>query len=411
MHGKYLLVENPLYLNFEELPELGDLFKRSLEPERILGMLSIYAQRSIDTKNELLIFDEIQSCNAALASLKYFQEKRPDVHIAVAGSLLGLKMSTPGTFPVGKVNLLQLHPMTFPEFLDAIGQSRYRNLIETSELIEPFAEPFHNDLIDLLRIYYFVGGMPEAVQIYISTSDTNQVREVHKEILDTYELDFAKHAQATDIPKPSAVWHSIPNHLARENKRFVFSSLRQSARGRDYADALQWLTDAGLIYKTKAISHVELPLAGMAHEEIFKVYALDIGLLSALANISPAILTHGSEFFQTFHGAFVENYCAQQLIASQESQLYYWKSEGKKAEIDFICEFDGAIFPFEVKAGINTKSKSLQSYDQYYNPKLLIRSSLLNLKHNGKILNIPLYVAGSIQRFVSMALIQPHILK
>jgi uncharacterized protein len=395
---------NLFYYNFEKAPEIKEFFVKNLDPVRIIEALSLYSQRAINPATDLIIFDEIQACNGALTSLKYFQEEHPEYHVAAAGSLLGIKLSVPGSFPVGKVNLLELHPMTFFEFLDAVNETRFRKLIHEKESIEPFETPFHDELIRLLKLYYFIGGMPEAVQEYANSKDLQQVGKIHEEILSTYELDFSKHAPTPDIPKLSLIWRSIPQHLSHENKKFVFSAIRPSAKARDYSAALQWLDDAGLINRAFAISHVELPLDSFVSRDIFKVYTLDVGLLAAMARIDSAILAQGAELFQTYHGAFVENYVAQQIKSGSEIRdLIYWKSEGQKAEIDFLRQIGGKVFPLEVKAGVNPRSKSLQSYREQYSPSLLVRSTLLNLKLDGKILNIPLYAINSLERYMRLA--------
>jgi predicted AAA+ superfamily ATPase len=392
--------ERCFYFNFEEKPEIADFFQRSLQPAKILRNLSVYEDREIRAEKDLIIFDEIQACNRALASLKYFQEEANEYHVAAAGSLLGIiKMSGPTTLPVGKVNLLDLRPMTFLEFLDAVGESRYRNLLENASDFEPFPEPFHNDLIDLLRIYYLVGGMPEAVGHYAETKDFKGVRAIQSEILQRYELDFAKHAPATDIPKLSLLWSSIPRHLSQENKRFLFSAVRKGARGRDYENALRWLHDAGLIHQAHAVEKVGIPLTGHKDPGIFKVYILDIGLLAAMSRIDFAVVLKGSDLFTSFRGALVENYVAQQLVATRGADLAYWKSEGKKAEVDFLFEIGGRVLPLEVKAGTNPKSKSLSSFDKYYKPDLLLRTTLLNKRRDNKVINLPLYAIGCLSRY------------
>ncbi|MBL7101382.1 MAG: ATP-binding protein [Proteobacteria bacterium] len=382
---------NTAYCNFEEDPALGDFFQRDLDPQRILAELSVYLNLQIQPGADLVIFDEIQVSDRALNSLKYFAEKKSDVHIAAAGSLLGLKLSGPGSFPVGKVNFLQLYPMTFMEFLDAMGQSRYRNLIEHIEKIEPLTEAFHVYLIDMLRRYYFVGGMPEAVRHFAEKGDGLETREIQKEIIKSYALDFAKHAPATDIPKLTLVWGSIPKHLARENKKFVFSAVRKGARAREFENALMWLNDSGLIHRADAVQTVRHPLAHYADSSCFKVYALDVGLLGAMAGSPVDLLVHGERLFNEYEGAFVESYVAQQLVSHFGQPLYYWRSKGGKGELDFLCEFAGKIYPLEVKAGINPKSKSLRSYNVQFQPDRLIRTNLLNLRRDGSLLNLPLY--------------------
>ncbi len=385
---------NALYCNFEEDPSLYRFFQRDLNPERILAEFAVYLNQEIRPRSDLVIFDEIQVSNRALNSLKYFAEQRSDVHIAAAGSLLGVKMSGPGSFPVGKVNFLQLYPMTFMEFLTALGESRYRKLLETLDAFVPLNEAFHLHLIDLLRRYYFVGGMPEAVKRFTEIANGGEIREIQKEIIKSYVLDFAKHAPSSDVPKLTQIWDSIPRHLAKENKKFIFSAIRKSARARAYERALTWLEDAGLIHRTFASQSPKHPLKHYADTSCFKVYALDIGLLGAIASSPVEMLALGERLFNEYEGAFVENYVAQQLVSHFQQPLYYWRSRGGKAELDFLCEFADRIYPLEVKAGINPKSKSLKSYDLQFKPAQLVRTNLLNFKKDGKICNLPLYAVS-----------------
>ncbi len=392
--------ENIIYCNFEENPVLDDFFQRDLNPERILTDLSIYYNHEIRPGADLLIFDEIQTSNHALNALKYFEEKRADIHIMAAGSLLGVKLSVPGSFPVGKVNFLHLFPMTFMEFIDAMSESRYRHLIENVNEPVPLSEVFHTHLIDLLKRYYFTGGMPEAVQHFIETGNAPETRQIQEEIIKSYIMDFAKHAPASDIPKLTMIWESIPKHLAKENKKFVFNAVKKGARAREYENALIWLEDAGLIHRASAVGTVKHPLKYYADSGCYKVYALDVGLLGAMARSPVEVLAQGNRLFNEYEGAFVENYVAQQLVAQSQSTLYYWRSNGGKAELDFLCEFSDQIFPLEVKAGINPRSKSLRSYDSQFSPPTLMRTTLLNLKKDGKILNLPLYALSVLPKFV-----------
>lgn len=392
--------ESVLYCNFEEDPLLDDFFQRDLNPERILKELSIYYKQDIRPEADLLILDEIQASSLALNALKYFEEKRSDIHIIGAGSLLGVKMSAPGSFPVGKVNFLHLFPMTFMEFLDGIGESRHRQLIEDVNEPIPFPEAFHANLIDLLRLYYFTGGMPEAVKSYAETGNAQETRKIQEEIIKSYVMDFAKHAPVFDIPKLTKIWDSVPKHLAKENKKFVFSAVKKGARAREYENALIWLEDAGLIYRVAAVTTVKHPLKHYADSGCFKVYALDVGLLGAMSRSPVEMLAQGDRMFNEYEGAFVENYAAQQLISHYQPSLYYWKSKGGKAELDFLSEHGGTIFPLEVKSGINPKSKSLRSYNLQYEPPMLFRTTLRNLKKDGKILNIPLYALCVLDKFL-----------
>lgn len=379
-----------IYLNFEEEPLLDDFFKHNLNPEKILKNLSLYFKKSISPHQDLIIFDEIQTSNNALNSLKYFNEKANEYHVVAAGSLLGIKLSKPKSFPVGKVNFLTMYPLTFSEYLDAVNRSELRDLIENTSAFIPYPELFHRELIDLLRDYYFTGGMPEAVQFFSKTGDFNAVREIQKEIINSYLLDFAKHAPVQDIPKLGLIWESIPAQLGKESKKFIFSALKKTARAREYENALQWLEDTGLIYRLNLVKTAKLPLSGYSDRNIFKIFCLDVGLLGAIAKIPVDILTQGDQLFKEYEGAFVENFVTQQLKSQKEIELFYWKSAGA-AEVDFICEFNNNIFPLEAKAGINARSKSLLFYDKKYNPAVLSRATLLNLKHDGKICNYPLY--------------------
>jgi uncharacterized protein len=394
--------ERVLYCNFEQDPSLDQFFKRDLNPNRILSELSIYFNQDIAPQTDLVIFDEIQISNNALNSLKYFAEQHSDLHIAAAGSMLGVKLSKPGSFPVGKANFLHLHPMTFLEFLDASGAHKYRQLLESLDGFSPLAEAFHTRLIDLLRHYYFVGGMPEVVKCFTETEDGPETRKIQNEIIKSYVLDFAKHAPTADIPKLSLIWESIPKHLARENKKFTFSAVKKGARARQYENALGWLADAGLIHQARAVQTNKYPLKHHADTAAFKVFALDVGLLGAMANTPVEAMVQGQRLFNEYEGAFVENYVAQQLVAHFKMPLYYWRSKGGKAELDFLMESGGQVYPLEVKAGINPKSKSLASYALQFKAPLLARTNLLNLKKDGNICNFPLYAVSIIPKLMHL---------
>ena len=339
---------------------------------------------------DLIIFDEIQAANNALNTLKYFYEEANQFHIVAAGSLVGVKLGSPKSFPVGKVNFLDLYPMTFFEFLTTVNASLYVDHLTEKRDLESLPDPLHDELVNLLRSYYYVGGMPEAVNHFAKTRDYGAVREIHGEILRAYSLDFAKHAPVADIPKLTLIWDSVPSQLARENKKFVFSAIRPSARSREYENAISWLEDAGLIYKSRLVSRANVPLDGYRDKNAFKVYLLDVGLLGAMANIHKDILVKGNEIYNSYHGDFVENYVAQHLRSSVKTNLYYWKSDKGTAEVDFLYENRSQIYPLEVKAGINPKSKSLLSYNYRFHPRMLLRTTLLNCQKDGMIWNIPL---------------------
>lgn len=319
--------------------------------------------------------------------------------MAAAGSLLGVKLSSSGSFPVGKVNFLNIHPLTFLEFLEALGESDYRKVLEDTEDLVPYAEPFHKELIDLLHQYYFVGGMPEAVKCYAERRNPEEVREIQREVIDSYVLDFAKHAPTSDIPKLTLIWNSLPMHLAQENRKFIFRAVKKGARAREYENALQWLEDAGLIYRVNAVQKSQFPLKHYADRSSFKIYVLDVGLLGAMAQTPTTTIVERYRLFEEYKGALAENYVAQELMAFLERQeLYYWRSEGGKAEIDFLIELENHIYPLEVKSGIRPHTRSLGSYEKQFSPSFLIRASLLNLKRDAKTCNFPLYAISLLRK-------------
>lgn len=390
-----------IYLNFDEEPHFTSFFKENLSPERIIKDLSIYFNKTIQPEKTLIIFDEIQECPEALGSLKYFCEKANGYHVATAGSLLGVKLSQ--GFPVGKVNFLDLAPLTFFEFLDAVGETSLKNLL--LELKEPLAitEIFHDKLTKLLKYYLVIGGMPEVVATWIKEESFLRVREIQREILDAYLLDFAKHAPKEDVIKIMSVWESIPNQLAKENKKFIFSAVRESARAKSYETSIQWLKDAGLIIKAQHLSIPKLPLDAYADKQIFKVFLLDVGLLGAMSKLDPRIVLEGNELFQQFKGSLTENYVALELHHHHFEGIYYWTSEGK-AEVDFIISVEHLIYPLEVKSGHSNQKKSLQVYakkfaDEEHSSHMLSMTSLHNFFKARHIVNYPLYAMGIFPQF------------
>jgi len=388
--------KNTAYLNFEKDEKLGRYFEDTLDPKELVRILSIHTEVEIEPHQTLLILDEIQECPKALNSLKYFCEEANEYHVAAAGSLLGVKTAGEKGFPVGKVNFLHLYPLTFFEFLDAMGQEKTRQFLEGYSSYEPIPAPLHEKLIDLLKYYLFIGGMPEVVAEYVKSEKLTVVREIQDEILNAYERDFAKHAPPHEIMKIMTVWKQIHRQLAKENKKFIFAAIRKSARGRDYEEAIQWLSDAGLIHKSHLIETPKFPLSAYADNNVFKIFLSDVGLLGAQSSLSPQTTIDGHLLFTEFKGALTENYVAQELIATRNKGTYYWSSEGT-AEVDFLMEEDHTIYPLEVKAGINQRKKSLLVYDQKYSPPKLIRTTAMNLKHDGKVYNYPLYLVSKIQ--------------
>lgn len=378
------------YINFEETPGIKAFFEADLKPQRIVRDLGIHLEMKIDPMSTLIIFDEIQECPNALTSLKYFCEHAPEFHVVAAGSLLGVKLSGARGFPVGKVHFLHLYPMSFFEFLDAINRHMLRTMLEEIKEITPLAEPHHLQLLELLKIYIYVGGMPKPVLRYVETEDFSLVREIQEDLLKAYVQDFAKHAPPPLVMRIMQAWNSIPIHLGKENKRFVFSAVKKSARARDYEEALQWLLDAELIYKVTSITAPKLPLVSYGDHESFKVYLLDVGLLGAMCKLPARIIVDGDQLFVEFKGSLTENYVAQSVKAASGSTLFYWTSE-REAKVDFLVEHDGEIFPLEVKSGSSTKKKSLLVYNEKYHPSIISRTSLRNLKRDGKVCNYPLY--------------------
>lgn len=375
--------ETVAYLNFEKDEKLAAYFEETLDPKQILKLLEIHTNSEIEPQRTLLIFDEIQNCPKALNSLKYFCEEANEIHLAAAGSLLGVKTAGQKGFPVGKVNFLHMYPMTFFEFLSAVGQEKSRQFLEEYSSYDPFPEPLHEKLLQLLKLYLFVGGMPEAVADYVKLESVKNVREIQQEILNAYERDFSKH-------KITTIWTQVHRQLAKENKKFIFAAIRKSARGRDYEEAIQWLCDAGLVHKSFLVESPKFPLSSYADNSIFKIFLLDVGLLGAQSGLPPQALLEGNLLFTEFKGALTENFVAQELLATRQQKPYYWASEGT-AEVDFLVEGKDEIFPLEVKAGASQKKKSLLVYGQKYAPSQLLRATTMNLKKDGEIHNYPLY--------------------
>lgn len=393
--------QTSVYCNFEEDRKLHALFS-DLDPRTILGNLEAYYKVKIDPESTLIIFDEIQECSDALLSLKYFHEKAGSYHVASAGSLLGVKLSQQKSFPVGQVNFLQLYPLTFLEFLDALEYQDLSASISSKTDLSPLNSGIHDKLMDLVRRYILVGGMPEAVVEY--TRDNTKflgVREVQMEILKSYELDFVKHTTAHEAQKLALVWGLIPSQLAKENRKFIFSAIKKSARGREFHGTLKWLYDAGMTYHAAALSKPGLPLPSYAEADVFKVYLMDTGLLAAMSGLDPAAWTIGDKLFSEFKGSLTENYVAQQLVAkNQSAALYYWRSENT-AEVDFIVSENQMVIPIEVKSGQSLHAKSLKVYIDRYAPAKCCVISGRNFSLGGNVFNIPLYAVSGISLYLA----------
>jgi uncharacterized protein len=387
--------ESMYYLNFEKDEKLCQYFEHTLDPKELIKIISIHTEVEVKPHETLLFFDEIQNCPKALNSLKYFYEEANEYHLVAAGSLLGVKTAGEKGFPVGKVNFLHLYPLTFFEFLSALGHEKMRTFLEEINNYESLPNPLHEKLIQLLKVYFFIGGMPEVVAEYAKNESLKVAREIQMEILNAYERDFSKHAPPHEIRKIEMVWKQVHRQLTKENKKFIFSAIRKSARGRDYEEAIQWLSDAGLIHKCYHVETPKFPLSAYADNNIFKIYLADVGLLGAQSSLPPNIVIEGDNLFTEFKGALTENYVIQELIAAKHQEPYYWTSQGV-AEIDFLLQEDHDIYPLEVKAGMSAKKKSLLVYNQKYTPSKLIRATTMNLKHDGNIYNYPLYIISKL---------------
>lgn len=398
--------ESVAYFNFEENPEVKQFFSANFNIERILTNLSIFSGDSIKPHDTLIIFDEIQECPEAITSLKYFCENGSDYHIACAGSLMGVALSKPTSYPVGKVNLMNVFPMNFFEFLQANGLQNYSDYMQSIDSIEPIPDAFFAELTDRLKAYFITGGMPEVVSLWTQNRDVEEVESTLKEIIDIYERDFAKHAESVQFPKISLIWNSLPAQLARENKKFIFKLVKEGARAREYEDALQWLIDSGLavkIYKSKA---PRLPISAYDDISGFKIYLFDCGILRRLSHLEPSIFTEENRLFAEFKGALTENYILQSLTNKFDVIPRYWSQSNPPYEVDFLIQHKNSVFPVEVKASKNTNSKSLRKYKELFreDTKLCIRFSLENLKLDGNVLNIPLFLADITDRLIDIAL-------
>ena len=378
------------YINCHNNPDVANLFA-DFNMDRVLRSIAAITGVTVRPETTLVILDEIQEAKNGLASLKYFNEQCPDIHIAVAGSLLGLAYRRGESFPVGKVDFMQLYPMTFGEFLSALGKTQLLDIIATHDWDTQAA--LQSTLIDLLRQYYFVGGMPEAVLTYINTNDINAVRDVQRAILQAYDRDFAKHA-ADDVQRVRLVWNSIPSQLARENKKFVFGAVKKGARAAYFDKALQWLKDAALTYRVERCKKPEMPLSFYVEPDSFKIYLLDVGLLGAMAEIPAKQILVNDSIFTDYKGAFTENFVLQQLLATRHSNIYYFSKDNSTQEVDFLFQTDDDIIAVEVKAEVNVKSKSLSTFINVDNAGRgikAVRFSMLPYKDQGWMKNIPLW--------------------
>ena len=383
-----------VYINFDSNSRMAALFSADLDTDRLIMGLELYAGRKINPENTLLIFDEVQEVPRALASLKYFYENAPQYHIVCAGSLLGIALHQGTSFPVGKVDFLKLYPLSFSEFLMATGNERFAELLKNQdyEMITSFKQTY----IDALKHYYFVGGMPEAVQSFAESKDFNEVRAIQKRILAAYEQDFSKHAPNEIVPKIRMLWNSIPSQLARENKKFIYGLVREGGRAREYETAIMWLSDCGLVHKVSRVNAAGIPLKAYEDLKAFKLFIVDVGLLGCMTGLRQRTLLDGDDLFVEFKGALTEQYVCQQLKTIEDLGIYYYTNDRGSCEIDFVVDTGEQIVPIEVKAETNLRAKSLKTYRERFEPELSVRTSMADYKKEDWLLNLPLYAIENI---------------
>ena len=384
-----------VYINFDSNSRMAELFASDLDTDRLIMGLELYAGRKINADNTLLIFDEVQEVPRALASLKYFYENAPQYHIVCAGSLLGIALHQGTSFPVGKVDFLKLYPLSFKEFLMATNKERFAELLDKQDF--QMITNFKQTYIDALKYYYFVGGMPEAVQSFAENKDFNEVREIQKRILEAYEQDFSKHAPNEIVPRLRMLWNSIPSQLAKENKKFIYGLVREGARAKDYETAIMWLSDCGLVHKVSRVNAAGIPLKAYEDLKAFKLFIMDVGLLGCMAGLRQRTLLDGNDLFVEFKGALTEQYVCQQLKTIENLDIYYYTNDRGSCEVDFVVDTGERVVPVEVKAEINLRAKSLKTYQEKFLPEVSIRTSMSDYKKEGWLVNLPLYAIDQIK--------------
>lgn len=376
------------YVNFEDNDDLRGLFEHDFDIQRIIANLQWATGVTID-ENTLIILDEIQEAPRGITALKYFQEKAPQYHVIAAGSLLGIAMHKNDSFPVGKVDFMHLYPLSFYEFLNAIGEKKMVDLLQAKDwtMLTMVRAKFE----ERLRQYYFVGGMPAAVLAFVNDGDLNKVRTIQKSIIEAYERDFSKHAPAIEVPRIRMVWHSIPSQLSKENRKFIYGMIKEGARAKDFELAIEWLKDAGLIYKVNRCKKAQLPLAAYEDFSAFKMFLSDIGLMGAMSNIPVQSLLNGNMLFSDFKGALTEQFVLQQMKTNQSLSIYYWSADNSRGEIDFLVQQEEKVIPIEVKAEENLQAKSLRMFVER-NPGLKgCRFSMSPYREQDWLVNYPLY--------------------
>ena len=381
------------YINFEDNEVMKDVFQKDFDVERILMAIQLVTGIVVDTET-LIIFDEIQEAPRGLTALKYFQEKAPQYHVVAAGSLLGIAMHSNDSFPVGKVDFMDLYPLSFSEFLEAVGQEAFARLLAKKDW--GLIAAFRSKLIDLLKQYYYVGGMPEVVNAFINHKDYAEVRQLQQTILDSYDRDFSKHAPIAEVPRIRMIWRSVPAQLAKENKKFVYGVVKEGARAKDFELAIEWLIDAGLIYKVSRVKKAGIPLSAYEDFSAFKLFLLDIGLMGAMSGLPPQALLEGNVLFSDYKGAITEQYVLQQLKSVKGLSVYYWSSDTSRGELDFLLQKDVSVIPVEVKAEENLQSKSLRFFVEKNAGLHGVRFSMSDYREQEWMINYPLYSVGYI---------------
>ena len=381
------------YINFEDNEVMKDVFQKDFDVERILMAIQLVTGIVVDTET-LIIFDEIQEAPRGLTALKYFQEKAPQYHVVAAGSLLGIAMHSNDSFPVGKVDFMDLYPLSFSEFLEAVGQEAFAHLLAKKDW--GLIAAFRSKLIDLLKQYYYVGGMPEVVNAFINHKDYAEVRQLQQTILDSYDRDFSKHAPIAEVPRIRMIWRSVPAQLAKENKKFIYGVVKEGARAKDFELAIEWLIDAGLIYKVSRVKKAGIPLSAYEDFSAFKLFLLDTGLMGAMSGLPPQALLEGNVLFSDYKGAITEQYVLQQLKSVKGLSIYYWSSDTSRGELDFLLQKDVSVIPVEVKAEENLQSKSLRFFVEKNAGLHGVRFSMSDYRKQEWMINYPLYSVGYI---------------
>jgi len=382
------------YINFDHDTKSKEIFNIDYDIQRLIMDIGLATKININPDNTLIIFDEIQECPRALTSLKYFRENAPQYDIITAGSLLGVATHEGTGFPVGKVSFLNLYPLSFEEFLLAMDEKRFVNLLHKKDY--KTIKLFNNKYEKLLKQYCYVGGMPEVVRDFIEKKDFFSVRELQNEILAAYEEDFAKHIPENTIAKVRLLWKSIPAQLSKENKKFIYGAVKTGARARDFETALSWLINSGLIYKVNKITKPDLPIVAYEDFNSFKLFILDVGLLGAMTKIEAETIIEGNRIFEEFKGAIAEQYVLQQFKTIKDLPVFYWSNETSRAEVDFIIQIKSKVVPVEVKAATNLQAKSLKSYMEKFKPSMAVRTSLADYKKTENLTDLPLYCVEAI---------------